>query len=495
MSGFTVGKSDLQLGLLAAEDEVGTGDRGGARSVAALEGSAFGAAAAARVSQERQSQLLESIVFFTLGLSGWWMGGAITAETPFFVLYLPEKQAIGSTVQLSMQIGNLFPFLYKGLLTAEQQSRHLSTAVLLSQAIATATGVLCALVWKDTVSMFGSEYSVGLIACAVVGGGMGILSNVTFWALAARYPGTHCIKATSLGMTVGGLVSAGLAQLQNAGREAHFGVAVFMIFCAAVQAAFLVALLSVLRRQTGPSPEPEPESESESPAAAAGGAGESGPQAAGLSKTQENVLVGALFIIYALTYTLPGVQPFMVKGYADSCSLDPAANSTAQASACALNPELTSDPAAACVGGPGCVLHNVDPSDDDLIRYMYTFQQLGDVAGRACAWVPWTPGRGALLAMGGVVVAISGVLVVAAADHEQVPALLPGGWSYVFPLLYFLYFLVRGYLVTALYVQAKTHSASQAKAERLASTMGFVAQVGSFGATMLLFLVTNVFGR
>ena len=494
MSGFTVDKSDLELDLLADER---TEERGGARSVAALEEPAFGAAAAAAgVSQERQSQLLESIVFFTLGLSGWWMGGAITAETPFFVLYLPEKQAIGSTVQLSMQIGNLFPFLYKGLLTAEQQSRHLSTAVLLSQAVATATGVLCALVWKDTVSMFGSEYSVGLIACAVVGGGMGILSNVTFWALAARYPGTHCIKATSLGMTVGGLVSAGLAQLQNAGREAHFGVAVFMIFCAAVQAAFLVALLSVLRRQTGPSPEPEPEPESESePPAAAAGAGESGPQAAGLSKTQENVLVGALFIIYALTYTLPGVQPFMVKGYADSCSLDPAANSTAQASACALNPELTSDPAAACVGGPGCVLHNVDPSDDDLIRYMYTFQQLGDVAGRACAWVPWTPGRGALLAMGGVVAAISGVLVVAAADHEQVPALLPGGWSYIFPLLFFVYYLVRGYLVTALYVQAKTHSASQAKAERLAGTMGFVAQVGSCGANILLFLVTNVFGR
>ena len=141
------------------------------------------------------------------------------------------------------------------------------------------------------------------------------------------------------------------------------------------------------------------------------------------------------------------------------------------------------------------MLHNVDPSDDDLIRYMYTFQQLGDVAGRACAWVPWTPGRGALLAMGGVVVAISGVLVVAAADHEQVPALLPGGWSYIFPLLFFVYYLVRGYLVTALYVQAKTHSASQAKAERLAGTMGFVAQVGSFGANILLFLVTNVFGR
>ncbi len=40
-------------------------------------------------------------MFFTLGLSGWWMGGAITAETPFFVLYLPEKQAIGSMVQMA----------------------------------------------------------------------------------------------------------------------------------------------------------------------------------------------------------------------------------------------------------------------------------------------------------------------------------------------------------------------------------------------------------
>ncbi len=44
MSGFTVGKSDLELDLLADER---TEERGGARSVAALEEPAFGAAAAA----------------------------------------------------------------------------------------------------------------------------------------------------------------------------------------------------------------------------------------------------------------------------------------------------------------------------------------------------------------------------------------------------------------------------------------------------------------
>jgi len=64
---------------------------------------------------------------------------------------------------------------------------------------------------------------VVLILCTVVAGGVGCMSNVTYWALCTRFEGTHCTKAMSVGMTVGGLISvlAASPAAQNAGGTAR----------------------------------------------------------------------------------------------------------------------------------------------------------------------------------------------------------------------------------------------------------------------------------
>merc|ERR1719197_1730869 len=96
------------------------------------------------------------------------------------------------------------------------------------QIVAVATAVVAAIGWKSVITVFGEPHSCLLIVCAIVSGGVGTLSNVTYWALAVRYPGTHCIKSMSIGMTVGGLIVSSIALAQDVGENAIFGVDIFM---------------------------------------------------------------------------------------------------------------------------------------------------------------------------------------------------------------------------------------------------------------------------
>lgn len=196
--------------------------------------------------------LADTLLFFVMGMSGWWVINAIQwAESPIFVDFTPERERIGNWLSVSCALGNVFPVFYKGALSKDAQSRLLSGSILTCQALAVVTAVVCAVGWKVQANMLGETHSVVLIVCAIVAGGVGTLSNVTYWALAVRYPGTHCIKAMSVGMTVGGLIVSSLALVQNAGQTPIFSVEVFMWGVAAVQALFTLSFLSVLRRADG----------------------------------------------------------------------------------------------------------------------------------------------------------------------------------------------------------------------------------------------------
>lgn len=180
------------------------------------------------------SWMVDSLLFFVMGMSGWWTINAIMwAESPIFVAESPEKQSIGNWLSVSCQVGNVFPFIYKGIFSKAQQAKILSWSILVCQALAIATGVVAAVGWKVQASLFGEQHSVVLILCTIVAGGVGTLSNVTYWAIATRYPGTHCTKAMSIGMTFSGMISAWCAIAQNAGSDPFFSAEIFLLGVAA----------------------------------------------------------------------------------------------------------------------------------------------------------------------------------------------------------------------------------------------------------------------
>lgn len=107
--------------------------------------------------------------------------------------------------------------------------------------------VLCALTWHVETSISGHMYSVVLLGAAALCGGIGAMSNVTYWAMASRH-NVWCIKAMSTGMTFGGLVTTALAVIQNAGTNPRFRVEWFLVIAAVLQAGGLLSFIPILRR-------------------------------------------------------------------------------------------------------------------------------------------------------------------------------------------------------------------------------------------------------
>ena len=306
--------------------------------------------------EQESSWLVDSALFFVMGMSGWWTVNAIMwAETPIFVAETAERQAIGNWLSVACQVGNLFPFVYKGAFTKKKQQGILAWSILICQGIAIATGVVTAVTWQTQARIFGQEHSVALVLCTIVAGGVGTLSNVTYWALATRYPGTHCTKAMGLGMTFSGFASAWAAMAQNAGTDPRFTAEVFMLGVAAVQGAFMIAFVFILQRELPSaaedceathstnvkSVEPVPlkkepvtprfgmtgrsasrvglgsslnlntsDTELERPVLAAQSTQQ--PQSAGVPVLVQRMILAVMFSVYALTYSLGSLGPYMV---------------------------------------------------------------------------------------------------------------------------------------------------------------------------------------
>jgi len=202
--------------------------------------------------------VVESLLFFVMGMSGWWTINAIQwAESPIFVERTPERQAITNLLMVTCQIGNVFPFVYKGVFSKQTQARILPASIMVCQIIAIATGIVVALGWQVTVELpDGGRHSIVLLLCTVVAGGVGTLSNVTYWALCTRYDGSHCTSAMSTGMAVGGVISSGAALIQqpdDAGNDDKplFSVEIFMLAVAAIQTVFMIAFVFILQHPPG----------------------------------------------------------------------------------------------------------------------------------------------------------------------------------------------------------------------------------------------------
>jgi hypothetical protein len=139
--------------------------------IESIQHSGHGAAAA-----QSNSVVGEFFLFLVMGMSGWWTVNALFwAEIPLEVAKTPEKKAISSILNLACQAGNVVPFLYKAVFSKEQQRRILPYSIIACQLTAVVVAVVAACFWEETTH----NHSVVLIACTVMAGAVGTLSNVS----------------------------------------------------------------------------------------------------------------------------------------------------------------------------------------------------------------------------------------------------------------------------------------------------------------------------
>jgi len=191
-------------------------------------------------------------LFLAFGTTGWWSANAILAELPTFVESSPEGKKIANLLCVAIQIGNIFPIVYKAIcawLFTDKTTRRILPAVVTACLISAAAMLaLTAIFWgpRGTLTVLKQPHSVALLLFTMVCGGIGGMSNVTYWALASRYD-ERCIKAVSTGMTVGGLFAQAVALAQRAGANPRFSPEIYFVIVAIIQGLLLLVMIPIAR--------------------------------------------------------------------------------------------------------------------------------------------------------------------------------------------------------------------------------------------------------
>lgn len=120
-----------------------------------------------------------------------------------------------------------------------------------------------------------------------------------------------------------------------------------------------------------------------------------GPEPPGMPELAQRLVLFTMFAVYALTYALPSLGPYMVQDYVSAADIHPVGGN-----ATGTGGHLAKDTCSKC-------------DRDDLLRYMNLLQQIGDVAGRAATTLPWVPSTVPLVILAVLVFGISGLFIAA----------------------------------------------------------------------------------
>jgi len=391
---------------------------------------------------------LTLFLWILFGASGWWSSNVIFAELPLFVAQLPAGEKLGNQLSLMTQLGNIFLIAYK-ILDYHCQFRS-ADVIQVMMGMAVLSLLACANCWDHLID----GRSMPLLVVMGVAGGVGCLSNATYWSLMISYPAV-CTKACSIGMSLGGVFTTWLAAAQLAGRpdkSPRFTARAYFSVAAALQCILWLVVMVLDGKLTrclhawgGRSAElaqnllPRPVQTFRT---------NSDPSEV---VTPDKLVLGVLlfcsFLVHAMTYTVPSLMPFV-------------------ASACSE--------------------HESDDRAQQILLWMLVCQQAGETSGRMLAPV----GRAKILLPALTTIYFVVVFVIFFAITTQ-PHLMGNtvGCNVampVLPMMCFGYFCSFGVMQTFLFLSARRLASETADKELLASQMGsLTTNVVAFAALNL----------
>jgi len=348
------------------------------------------------------------------------------------------------------------------------------------EALATFSLVCCAMFWDVLIA----GHSAVVLVAAIATGGVGCLSNATYWEAVSTYPAS-CTRVMSVGMALGALLATALSTLQLAGRphdNPRFGPRVFFTIAVFFQVVQSIAFLHTVGAESSSEDEPvelpasiaaaNPQEEDIEIAAgdkvhlgeqlmsrAKDSSGPGGLQAESSSGVQEmeverseevvtsnpRAFLVACFILYSATYTMPTLMPFSVAGFTD------------------------------------------ETQQQQIFVAMTVCQSIGDVVGRMLTARIKLYRRGLILCFVILASCFSTMFFLAIAQ-DVMPRVSGYTLSLILlPILTGSYYFFRGFSVTSLYLQARSLSTTH-----LAGDMGFSGQMGALVANVATFVLTNV---
>lgn len=463
---------------------------------------------------------IDTLLFSLFGMSGWFVGNALYAEMPIFTscaqqataltctYTLPEGPQISSYINVMTQLGNIVPLMYRIFSSrCGTRATRLPIAILLSLLVGVAGALVGALYWDDSMFLLGADRSILLLVCALGAGTLGSMSSIVWWQFAAVFP-EECTRSVSIGMALGGLFPTTIALAQNVGTNGQyrFQPKAMLLLAAAVQVLFVLVFFIIWRRaipileeqskkeqeqrrkeleeplmieeqeqassvdvengRSSPSRGSEstavtnmdnvvasPESEvlKLSREEVARQTAQTQSSKPGMSPVLQQSVVLTMFSLYFAVYSLPSFVPYILRDYANYSELY------------------------------------------TLVTFSYT---AGDVLGRSITGVKTcglnAPSWSTLFVLTIIVFGLYALQILCAIFHTEVTThILPGHLGYVFMIIQFMFYFVRGYVVTSFFVLIKQQCA-QRDAEVLSGRLGTMGQVGSALGTLVAFLIISV---
>lgn len=414
----------------------GSGSQGMERhlnaSVTSSSEGEFARAISGEAEPGEEANVAEVMAWCLTGMSGWWSLNIITAELPFFVAELPEHQRLGNLVAVCTQLGNIAPIFYKTL-TRNRPAANLAFLIGLFQFVGVTSLILCAICWRSTPL---------LLLCTGLAGSVGCMSSVTYWAAAAQRP-DNCMRAMSVGMTLGGLLASGFSALQLAGRQRgdeRFSPFTYFLAAAAIQALQGGVFIARVRNQP----------QTEAPAAEVVEEGRQVVAGKTPLPTVAKFLSAGCFLVYAATYTMPTLQPFMAAGYSS------------------------------------------ETERQQLLLLMLILQNAGDVCGRLST-VLVTGSRLVVVVWFTLLTVSFCGAIFAATEHGLISSSISYRTAlFLLPGICAVYYFSRGLLVTTFYLYAKRELGRKDLVQRASVNMGFLGQMGALIANAVAFTIVSI---
>jgi len=387
------------------------------------------------------------LLWVLFGASGWWSANVMFSELPLFVVELPAAEKLGNQLALMTQMGNIFLIGYK--IMQKYFQFDTGTVIQASMFAGVVSLTLCSLTWDTLVH----GRSIPLLMLMGITGGIGCLSNSTYWPFMISYPAV-CTKACGVGMSLGGVFTTWLAAAQLGDRPAsapRFSARAYFLTAAVLQCCLWLVVLLIEGRLEGCLSCIGLQSNS------------SNDMSVGLfrmtSEPLENhaqsrallaVLFCCAFLVQAMTYTLPSLMPYV-------------------ASAC-----------------------EESDSEQQILLWMLVSQQVGETAGRLLAPV----GRAKFLlpAIGAVYFFFVFFIFFALAMRPTALGhFISCDWAPpVLAAMSFGFYCSFGVMQTFIFLCARRLARDKEHKEVLASDIGFFGQMGSLTANVLAFGALNM---
>ena len=158
---------------------------------------------------------VQFFLFFMLGLSSWFVVSAIFSEIPLLVQLLLEAEAVGSTLDLSVNLSNIVPLL---LVLIQRKTGKSGDASIIFMSCITNVAVSFAVIFLyPSSSSSNRSSSLRLIIVTSLAGIVGNTSMVTLFPYVRPF-GPAAITALSSGIGACGLVAQLLSTAQSVGH-------------------------------------------------------------------------------------------------------------------------------------------------------------------------------------------------------------------------------------------------------------------------------------